>query len=84
MKIDYEQSGVVPYRWLEGRLEVLLITSLRRGRWIIPKGIVEPDMTPAESAAMEAFEEAGVKGRVGTEPIGEYTVNKWGGVCGVR
>jgi 8-oxo-dGTP pyrophosphatase MutT (NUDIX family) len=65
-------------------LEVLLITSRRRGRWIIPKGLIEPGMSPAESAAMEAFEEAGVRGRIGDQPIEEYSYKKWGGVCGVK
>jgi 8-oxo-dGTP pyrophosphatase MutT (NUDIX family) len=82
--IDYEQSGVVPYRHVDGKLEVLLITSRRRGRWIIPKGLIEPDMSAAESASMEAFEEAGVKGRISDRPVDEYRYRKWGGVCRVK
>jgi 8-oxo-dGTP pyrophosphatase MutT (NUDIX family) len=82
--IDYKQSGVIPYRHVNGRLEVLLITSRRRGRWIIPKGLIESGMSAAESAAMEAFEEAGVKGRISDQPIDEYSYKKWGGVCGVK
>ncbi|WP_371514877.1 NUDIX domain-containing protein [Brevundimonas denitrificans] len=35
------------------------------GRWIFPKGMVEDDMTPARSAAKEAWEEAGVRGDIG-------------------
>ena len=51
---------------------------------MIPKGIIEPDLSPAESAAKEALEEAGVEGRVGTEPLGHYEYEKWGGTCSVE
>jgi 8-oxo-dGTP pyrophosphatase MutT (NUDIX family) len=53
-------------------LEVLLITSLNSKRWILPKGWPEPDLTPAESAAHEAFEEAGVIGKLDPHPVGTY------------
>ena len=53
-------------------LEVLLITSLNSKRWILPKGWPEPDLTPAESAAHEAFEEAGVTGKIGAAAVGHY------------
>jgi len=54
------------------QLEVLLITSLNSKRWIIPKGWPEPELKPAENAAREAFEEAGVTGKVSSQPIGAY------------
>lgn len=53
-------------------LEVLLITSLNSKRWILPKGWPEPNLTPAESAAREAFEEAGITGKIGAQAIGTY------------
>jgi len=62
-------------------VEVLLVTSSSGKRWIIPKGIVEEDLSPAESAAQEAMEEAGVVGVVGAQPVGEYQYDKWGGTC---
>lgn len=80
----FNQSGVVPFRIAGSELEVLLITSRHRKRWIIPKGIVEPDLLPAESAAKEALEEAGVTGILYPDEIGEYTYEKWGGVCRVK
>lgn len=80
----HAQSAVIPYRH-EGRsLLVLLITSRRSGRWVPPKGVIEPDMTPADSAVKEAFEEAGVTGTVDDDPIGAYTYKKWGGSCSVE
>lgn len=68
----YPQSGAIPYRRSGGRIEVLLITSRRTGRWIIPKGMVESYLTPALSAAEEAYEEAGVHGEVSAGPLGSY------------
>jgi 8-oxo-dGTP pyrophosphatase MutT (NUDIX family) len=53
-------------------LEILLITSLNSKRWIVPKGWPEPEMGPADNAAREAFEEAGVTGKVGPQPIGSF------------
>jgi 8-oxo-dGTP pyrophosphatase MutT (NUDIX family) len=80
----FEQSGVIPYRWRAGQLEVMLITSLGRKRWIIPKGVVEPELTPAQSAAQEAWEEAGLTGRVSSQVLGSYRNYKWGGVCRIE
>ena len=53
-------------------LEVLLITSRNSRRWIMPKGWPQPDLTAAENAAREAFEEAGVTGKIGNQPVGHY------------
>lgn len=80
----YPQSAALPYRRNGAGLEVLLVTSSRGRRWVIPKGLVEPDLTPAASAAKEALEEAGVEGRLAAEPLGTYTYEKWGGVCEVE
>jgi phosphohistidine phosphatase len=80
----YRQSAAAPVRVVDGRIEVLLVTSLHSGRWILPKGIVERDMTPARSAAKEAWEEAGVKGKMGIHSIGMFENTKWGGVCSIE
>jgi 8-oxo-dGTP pyrophosphatase MutT (NUDIX family) len=80
----YNQSGVVPFRWGKDGVEILLITSRSGKRWVIPKGIVEPELSPQESAQMEAFEEAGITGKIINETIGTYTYKKWGGTCSVQ
>jgi len=80
----YTQSAVIPYRRRDGRLEVLLISSRRKKRWVIPKGVKEPDLSPQDSAAKEALEEAGIRGRVSSKPIGSYAYQKWGGTCQVQ
>lgn len=79
----YRQSAALPYRWRNGVLEVLLITSIKRRLWIVPKGIIEPGLTGAASAAKEALEEAGVAGTAAPDPLGSYHHRKWGGVCNV-
>ena len=80
----YNQSGVIPYRIKNGKLQILLITSRRKQRWIIPKGIIEDGLMPQESAAKEALEEAGVIGIVENESIGKYKYKKWGGKVKVK
>ena len=80
----YRQSAVVPYRRRDGDLEVLLITSRGGRRWVLPKGIVEPGMTAASSAAKEAREEAGVEGAASEPALGSYRRKKWGGSCRIE
>ncbi|MEE9501394.1 MAG: NUDIX hydrolase [Candidatus Aminicenantaceae bacterium] len=80
----YNQSGVVPFRLEKGKVQILLVTSRSRKRWVIPKGIIEPDLSPQESAKKEAYEEAGVSGKICGEAVGTYTYNKWGGTCTVK
>jgi 8-oxo-dGTP pyrophosphatase MutT (NUDIX family) len=80
----FQQSGVIPYRIRDGNIEVLLITSTTRKRWIIPKGVIELDMTPQDSAAKEAWEEAGIIGQVTSTSMGTYNYQKWRGICRVE
>lgn len=71
------QSAALPYRSnAAGKLEVLLVTSRTRRRWILPKGKVAAGMPPHRSAAREAMEEAGVVGDPENSPIGEYSAPK--------
>ena len=72
-----EQSAALPFRFCQnGECEVLLVTSLRRRRWILPKGNVDPSLTPALSAAKEALEEAGVAGMITSTDVGSYVHDK--------
>jgi len=66
------QYGAITYRRTAEGLEFLLITSRRGKRWIFPKGEPMILRSPPATAAQEAFEEAGVEGRVGTAPVGRY------------
>lgn len=82
--LSIEQSGVIPYRIQNGEIEVMLITSSTGKRWVIPKGLIEPDMTSPDSAAKEAWEEAGLLGKVDPESIGTYEYYKSGYTCQVE
>jgi len=66
-----QQVAAVCYRIGKRGIEFLLVQT-RGGRWIFPKGGVEPGLTRAQSAALEAFEEAGVHGRMEEIPFTRY------------
>ena len=85
-----EQIAALPYRIDKKRTMILLVTSRGTGRWVIPKGWIEAsDPDPAEAAAREALEEAGVIGDIYKQGIGTYNYIKileGGGnaLCSVR
>jgi len=60
---ECEKVAAVCYRMHASGIQFLLVQT-RRGRWTFPKGHVEPGLTHAQAAALEAFEEAGVHGRM--------------------
>ena len=64
--------GAIPCRHIDGEIVFLLITARSTGKWIFPKGGPIAGLTLAEGAAEEAYEEAGVRGRVGAAPAGQY------------
>lgn len=59
-----------------GKTRILLITSRDTGRWVVPKGWQVAGKSAADSAAQEAFEEAGVEGVVSDHCIGIYSYGK--------
>ncbi|WP_375460162.1 NUDIX hydrolase [uncultured Enterovirga sp.] len=70
------QYGALPYTFVEGQAVVLLATSRDTRRWIIPKGWPMKGKSPHQTAAREAFEEAGIKGDIGRIPVGSYEYGK--------
>jgi phosphohistidine phosphatase len=78
MDAPLRQASAVPYRRRDGRTEFCLITSIKRGRWGFPKGIIDPGETPEITALKEAQEEAGIHGRIEGPPLGSYRYAKWG------
>ena len=70
------QYGVVPLRLDGDTIRVLLVTSRETRRWVVPRGNPIRDLSPAESAAQEAFEEAGVRGALSPTPLGSYRYDK--------
>lgn len=79
------QYGALPYRFTQdAALEVLLVTTRQTKRWIIPKGWPIKGLKPAKSAAREAFEEAGIRGKVGGKSLGVFAYDKLLDESGVR
>jgi 8-oxo-dGTP pyrophosphatase MutT (NUDIX family) len=79
------QYGALPYRFTSNaELEILLLTTRQSKRWIIPKGWPIKGLRAAKSAAREAFEEAGVRGRLGAKSVGVFAYNKVLDENGVR
>ncbi len=70
------QFAVLAYRVVKDKVQICLVTSRGTGRWIVPKGWPMPGQTPAEAAAMEAWEEAGLKGRVHPQSLGLFSYDK--------
>lgn len=76
MKSPLKQVAALPFVEVESGPLILLITTRGRGHWTIPKGWPKGRLPDAELAALEAFEEAGVEGDVGDQPIGSYAYTK--------
>ena len=72
-----EQVAAVCYRVRKSGIEFLLVQT-RGGRWTFPKGGAEPGLTHAQAAALEAFEEAGVHGRMEEASFTRYVRRKRG------
>src|ERR1700724_1331387 len=72
-----KQVAAVCYRVREAEVEFLLVQT-RNGRWTFPKGRAEPGLTHAQAAALEAFEEAGVHGRMEESSFAQYVRRKGG------
>lgn len=78
-----QQYGALCFRYGNGgsetrhpEIEILVVTTRDSGRWIIPRGWPMKKKKPHEAAAIEAWEEAGVRGTVSKHPVGRYTYLK--------
>ena len=80
----YKQSAILPFKKIEGKYHILLVTSRNGSKWVIPKGIVEENLKARKSAEKEALEEAGIAGKTSKNSIGKYSYEKWGGICEVE
>jgi len=70
------QFAALPYRLAEDGVEYLLVTSRDTARWIIPKGWPLKSGRVEETVMTEAWEEAGIHGRMHGEPVGEFSYEK--------
>ena len=72
LKLTGIQYAALPYRLHRRQIQIMLITSRRTRRWIIPKGWPMAGLRPQDAAAQEAVEEAGIVGQIADTPIGSY------------
>jgi ADP-ribose pyrophosphatase YjhB (NUDIX family) len=75
-EFEIKHSCVIPYRISNGSIELLLITSIKKQKWIFPKGFIEFNLSAFESAKKEAYEEAGVIGENETVELGSFDLKK--------
>jgi 8-oxo-dGTP pyrophosphatase MutT (NUDIX family) len=75
---ECDQVAAVCYRRRGGEVEFLLVRTRGNGRWTFPKGSAERGLTQAQAAALEAFEEAGVHGRIEEAAFAQYLLPKRG------
>jgi 8-oxo-dGTP pyrophosphatase MutT (NUDIX family) len=71
-----ESGALACRRSKNGKLSILLVSKRRSGKWGIPKGRVNGRLTFSEVAAKEAFEEAGVRGKVSPNSIAMFRTKK--------
>lgn len=70
---DHRQYGVLPWRiGRHGDLRILLITDRDGHGWGVPKGWPVEGRVPFMSAALDAFEEAGIIGDIDPRPLTGY------------
>jgi 8-oxo-dGTP pyrophosphatase MutT (NUDIX family) len=70
--VKFKQFAALPYRLRDGDVEILLVTTRKKHRWSVPKGWPIKRSTPQQTAAIEAYEEAGVRGAVMAKRIGRF------------
>lgn len=68
------QYGILPYKLSDKcEFEVLLVRPEVSESWSLPKGWAVKGLGPAKSAAREAYEVAGLRGRLGNKSIGVFS-----------
>jgi 8-oxo-dGTP pyrophosphatase MutT (NUDIX family) len=73
-----QQAAAIPIRRRGDGLQICLIRKRLSGTWGIPKGTVDSGQTHETTALKEAWEEAGVRGRLIGDPLGTYKYEKYG------
>lgn len=75
-RTDRKQYAALPLAEKDGQPAVMLVTSRETRRWVIPKGWAEAGLKPHALAAKEAYEEAGLVGKIGHRPVGTFRYGK--------
>ena len=72
-----KQVAALPWRLNgDGELEILLVTSRISRHWLLPKGWPMDGKSNAQAARQEAFEEAGVKGRISKSRLAKFAYRR--------
>jgi 8-oxo-dGTP pyrophosphatase MutT (NUDIX family) len=71
-----KQIAALPFRTKSAKLRILLITTRGKRRWSVPKGWPMRRKQPHRAAAVEAYEEAGLLGRISAKAIGRFKHSK--------
>ncbi len=79
-----KSAGALIWKREHDRFEVLLVTTRKSGRWVLPKGNIHPGETVAEAARREAYEEAGALLKAEVLDFGNVRMNKREGTSGNR
>lgn len=69
---ELRQVAALPTRMGPDGIEVCLITTRETRRWTVPKGWPMKGRKDHRAAAIEAEQEAGLKGRIDKEPVGSF------------
>jgi 8-oxo-dGTP pyrophosphatase MutT (NUDIX family) len=69
------QAAAVCFRMRDAKVEFLLVNT-SSGKWTFPKGRIEPHLSGSASAALEAWEEAGARGRIEPRHFAWYLDSK--------
>jgi len=71
-----QQYAALPWRLVGESVDILLASSRDTRRWVIPKGWPMKGRKPHAAAALEALEEAGLKGKIEKTKIGSFHYQK--------
>ncbi|MFN5454751.1 NUDIX hydrolase, partial [Bradyrhizobium sp.] len=74
--MKHKQFAALPFRIEAAELSILLITTRRKRRWSVPKGSPMLRKRAHRVAAIEAYEEAGLRGKIGRQALGRFRHNK--------
>lgn len=71
-----KQFAALPFRLDNSELRVMLITTKSKRRWSVPKGSLIRNTSPHRTAALEAYEEAGVMGVIAKRALSSFKHRK--------
>src|SRR3954452_24238974 len=71
-----KQFAALPFTLNNSELRVMLITTRRKRRWSVPKGSPMRKTEPHRTAALEAYEEAGLVGVTAKRALGSFKHRK--------